>query len=62
MGSSWLNHVGRLTLLKYGLSSLPLYQFTLLQAPPSVHLKMEAIIRHFLWQGGKQDKIKNKKI
>lgn len=51
-GSTWLNPTGRLVLLKSGLSSLPLYQFTLIQAPTTFHNKMERILRHFLWQGG----------
>ena len=57
-GSFWLNPAGRLTLLKSCLSSLPLYQFTLLQAPASFHHKVEAILRHFLWQGGKTERKK----
>lgn len=47
-GSSWLNPAGDLVLLKIGLSSLPLYQFTLLQTPANFHHKMEAILHHFL--------------
>ena len=57
-GSLWINPAGRLTLLKSGLSSLPLYQFTLLRAPASFHHKVEAILRHFLWQGGKTERKK----
>jgi len=52
-GSAWLNPAGHLILLKSGLSSLPRYQFTLLQAPAIFHHKMEATLHHFLWQGGK---------
>lgn len=55
-GSTWLT--GRLVLLKSSLSSLPLYQFTLIQAPTTFHNKMERILRHFLWQGGKNEKKK----
>ena len=47
-GSVWLNLVGRLILLKSSISSLPLYHFSLYQAPASFHYKMEAILRHFL--------------
>lgn len=57
-GFIWLNPSGRLILLKLGISSLPLYQSTLLQAPTSFHYKMEVILRQFLWQGGKNDKKK----
>lgn len=57
-GSVWLNPAGRLILLKSGISSLPLYHFSLYQAPASFHYKMEVILRQFLWQGGKNDKKK----
>lgn len=57
-GSIWLNPVGRLILLKSGISSLPLYQFCLHQAPASFHYKMEVILCQFLWQGGENDKRK----
>jgi len=57
-GSIWLNPAGRIILLKSGISSLPLYQFSLLQAPASFHYKMEVILHQFLWQGGKNDKKK----
>eukprot|EP00253_Pinus_taeda_P036625 PITA_36625 len=55
-GTSWLNPVGRIILLKAGLSSLPLYCFTLLQAPANFHFKMDGLLRHFLWQGGRIEK------
>lgn len=57
-GSTWINPAGQLVLLKSGLSSLPLYQFTLIQALATFHNKMESILRHFLWQGGKNEKKK----
>lgn len=57
-GTSWLNPTGRLILLKAGLSSLPLYCFTLLQAPASFHNKVDALLRHFLWQGGRIERKK----
>lgn len=57
-GTSWLNPAQRLILLKSGLSSLPLYQFSLLQAPASFFFchKVEAILPHFLRQGGNERK------
>ena len=55
-GSSFLNFAGCIVLLKSGLSALPLYQITLLQAPVNIHHKFEAILRHFLWQGGKNER------
>lgn len=57
-GSSWLNMFGRLILLKFFLSSLPLYHFTFLNALTIIHKKIEAFLRHFLWQGGKNEKKK----
>lgn len=57
-GSMWLNPAGRLVLLKSGLISLPIYRFSLIQAPMAVHHKMEKALRHFLWQGGKAEKKK----
>eukprot|EP00253_Pinus_taeda_P003821 PITA_03821 len=57
-GSMWLNPAGRLILLKSGISSLPLYHFSLFQAPASFLHKMEVVLHHFLWQGGKNDKKK----
>eukprot|EP00253_Pinus_taeda_P031705 PITA_31705 len=57
-GSIWLNPAGRLVLLKSGLTSLPIYRFSLHQAPMTFHQKMERALRHFLWQGGKTEKKK----
>jgi len=57
-GSMWLNLAGHLILLKSGISSLHLYQFSLHQAPAPFHYKMEVVLRQFLWQGGKNDKKK----
>lgn len=58
-GTSWLNLAGRLALLKSGLSSLPLYQFSLAQAPTSFLQKMDNVFRFFLWQGGKNERKKS---
>eukprot|EP00253_Pinus_taeda_P019059 PITA_19059 len=55
-GTLWLNPAGRLILLKSGITSLPLYRFTLYQAPATFHHKLEVALRHFLWQGGKKEK------
>eukprot|EP00253_Pinus_taeda_P008935 PITA_08935 len=55
-GTHWLNPAGRLILLKSGISSLPLYRFTLYQAPAIFHHKLEVALRDFLWQGGKKEK------
>eukprot|EP00253_Pinus_taeda_P021304 PITA_21304 len=55
-GTHWLNPAGRLILLKSGITSLPLYRFTLYQAPAIFHHKLEVSLRNFLWQGGKKEK------
>eukprot|EP00253_Pinus_taeda_P036022 PITA_36022 len=47
-GTMWLNPAGRLILLKSGITSLPLYRFSLYHAPAIFHQKMEGILRHFL--------------
>ena len=57
-GTLWLNPTGRLILFKLGITSLPLYRFSLYQAPAIFHHKLEVALRHFLWQGGKNDKTK----
>eukprot|EP00253_Pinus_taeda_P020426 PITA_20426 len=57
-GTMWLNPAGRLILLKSGITSLPIYCFSLYHAPAVFHQKMERILRHFLWQGGKTNKNK----
>eukprot|EP00253_Pinus_taeda_P029799 PITA_29799 len=55
-GTHWLNPAGRIILLKSGITSLPLYRFTLYQAPATFHHKLEVALRDFLWQGGKKEK------
>eukprot|EP00253_Pinus_taeda_P010059 PITA_10059 len=57
-GTTWLNPARQLVLLKSGLSSLPLYQFSLAQAPTSFHHKMDSVLRFLLWQGGKNERRK----
>lgn len=51
----WLSLAGRTILIKSLLSALPIYQYTIILAPASIHKQMELIMRGFLWQGGKQD-------
>jgi ribonuclease HI len=53
-GANWLNIAGKVVLIKAVLTSIPIYQSALLLAPRSVIQKIEALIRHFLWEGGKQ--------
>lgn len=54
-GLMWLNLAGRTILIKALLLALPIYQYTIILAPASIHKQMELIMRGFLWQGGKQD-------
>eukprot|EP00253_Pinus_taeda_P012762 PITA_12762 len=49
LGLSWLNLVGRTTLIKVLLSALPIYQYAVTLAPASAHKHMELIMRSFLW-------------
>ena len=52
-GASWLNLAGKLVLLKSVLSSIPIYQSSILLAPSSVISKIESLFKKFLWEGGK---------
>lgn len=54
-GASWLNNAGKIILMKAVLSSLSLYQHSILLAPKTFISKMEALLRHFLWEGGKNN-------
>ena len=55
-GEAWLNLAGKVTLLKYVLSSIPIYQNTIMLAPKSFISKVDALLRIFLWEGGKSNK------
>jgi ribonuclease HI/exonuclease III len=54
-GFSWLNHAGKTMLIKVVLSSLPIFQFSVMLAPICILKKMEDYIRKFFWKGGKQN-------
>eukprot|EP00253_Pinus_taeda_P035966 PITA_35966 len=54
-GASWLNNAGKIILMKVVLSSLPLYQHSILLAPKTFINKMEVLLRRFLWEGGKNN-------
>lgn len=53
-----LNLARRITLIKYILCTLPLYQFKSIQSLAGIQKIIELIIRRFLWQGGKIEKKK----
>ena len=44
-----------MTLLKSVLSSIPVYQNTILLAPKSFISKVDSLLRRFLWEGGKNN-------
>jgi hypothetical protein len=54
-GTYWLNPTGRLVLIKYVLSSLPIYHFSSLLAPMGIKKYLAQDIQKFLWQGGKSN-------
>jgi ribonuclease HI/exonuclease III len=57
-GANWLNLAGKTVLIKAVVTSLPIYQCSLLLAPATVIQNLEAFQRRFLWEGGKQGKKK----
>ena len=57
-GASWLNLAGKTVLIKSVLASMPVFQCSLLLAPLTVLRKIEALLRRFLWKGGKQNENK----
>ena len=48
-GGQWLTIVGKLTLVKSVLSSLPIYQDSFLLAPKMITEQLVKLIRNFLW-------------
>jgi hypothetical protein len=53
-GANWLNLAGKAVLIKVVVSSIPIYQSSLLLAPATVIQKIEAFQICFLWEGGRQ--------
>ena len=56
LGGHWLTKAGKLILIKSVLSSLPIFQSSLLLAPKSISTQIANILRDFLWSGGKGNK------
>ena len=52
-GANWLNLAGKTILIKSVLNSMPIYQSSILLAPGLVVLKIEGLLRKFIWEGGK---------
>jgi len=54
-GALWLNLACKFVLIKSVLLSIHIYQSTLLLSHKSFISKVDTILRHFLWEGGKQN-------
>jgi ribonuclease HI/exonuclease III len=54
-GSTWLNKAGKLILINSVLTSLPVYQASLLLAPRGIVREIDNIMRKFLWEGGRNE-------
>jgi ribonuclease HI/exonuclease III len=52
-GANWLNRAGKLVLMNAVISSLPIYQCSVLLAPKSISNKIDELLRKFLWEGGR---------
>ena len=52
-GGHWLTKAGKVTLIKSVLSSLPIYQSSLLLAPKDIMNQIYKLLKDFLWGGGK---------
>jgi hypothetical protein len=52
-GGNWLNLAGKVVLMKSVLSSLPIYQNSILLAPKMITLKIDGMLHRFLWEGGR---------
>ena len=52
-GGYWLTMAGKLGLIKATLSTLPLFQSSLLFSPKSITTQISKLLRDFLWNGGK---------
>ena len=53
LGRKWLNKVGKVVLMNSVLTSLPIYQCFVLLAPKTITNKINEMLRHFLWEGGR---------
>ena len=52
----YVSKVGRITLIRSMLSSLPIYLMSILHLPRMVRMRLEQIKRDFLWGGGALEK------
>ena len=54
-GDSWLNKAGKIVLINSVLSSLPVYQASLMLAPKGIVQEIDKLLKKFLWEGGRND-------
>ena len=54
-GSSCLNPTAKVMLIKAVLTSIPIYQCSILLALKGITAQIEGLIRCFLWKGGKHN-------
>jgi hypothetical protein len=54
-GATWLNKEGKLILINSVLTSLPVYQASILLAPRGFLRDLDNILRKFLWEGGRNE-------
>ena len=52
-GANWLNKAGKVILMNSVLTSLPIYQCSVLLAPKTIINKIDELLRRFLWEGGR---------
>ena len=52
-GANWLNKAGKVVLMNSVLTSLPIYQCSVLLSPKTITNKVNELIRRFLWEGGR---------
>jgi hypothetical protein len=52
-GANWLNKAGKVVLMNSVITSLPIYQCSVLLAPKTITNKIDELLRRFLWEGGK---------
>jgi ribonuclease HI/exonuclease III len=52
-GVHWLNKAGKLVLMNAVITSLPIYQCSVLLAPKTISNKIDELLRKFFWEGGR---------
>ena len=57
-GASWLNKVGKIILINFVLTSLPVYQALILLAPRGIVKEIDNLLKNFLWEGGRNNERK----